>query len=405
VRLILRFILVVFILIIFGVTALLFMPGDRIAKFAEDQFEAATGRSMDITGDVRTSIYPLLGVRTGPVTIANADWAGGEPMLSADGLSIGVNLMALFKGDVKIKKVEVIAPQILLEVAKDGRANWEMAPAGDSTSAGPASGGGAIPAFTLGRGLVQGGKLTYINHASGEKTVLSDLDIDLRLPDFTGQGDISLSMRMHGQPISLDTTVVNFGKFINGGVSALETSIKTGGSSIAFNGKAGISPFAADGKVDADLAALKAVDCKTVAVCIIDKHAFLAALADGVIPHFAFIGLVHHNAVVAVIEGQITLDQHIVGIHNRIAEVVTLGNITGNHRVVGIHIVHGKTQVPKAVADEFVVARGVDKHAVAAKADIVADDAGAGGVPDIDAVATVVHALVLAAFDSVVGDQ
>jgi len=260
VRLILRFILVVFILIIVGVTALLFMPGDRIAKFAEDQFEAATGRSMDITGDVRTSIYPLLGVRTGPVTIANADWAGGEPMLRAEGLSIGVNLMALFRGDVKIKKVEVIAPQILLEVAKDGRGNWEMAPAGAATAqSGAASGGGVVPAFTLGRGLVQGGKLTYINHASGEKTVLSDLDIDLRLPDFTGQGDISLSMRMHGQPISLDTTIANFGKFINGGVSALETSIKTGGSSIAFNGKAGLSPFAADGKVDADLADMAAL--------------------------------------------------------------------------------------------------------------------------------------------------
>ena len=259
-RLILRFILVLFILIIVGVTALLFMPGDRIAKFAEDQFEAATGRSMDITGDVRTSIYPLLGVRTGPVTIANADWAGGEPMLRAEGLSIGVDLMALFGGDVKIKKVEVISPTILLEVAKDGRANWEMTPVG--ASAAPAevpSGGGAIPAFTLGRGLVQGGKLTYINHASGEKTVLSDLDIDLRLPDFTGQGDISLSMRMHGQPISLDTTVAHFGKFINGGVSALETSIKTGGSSIAFNGKAGISPFAADGKIDADLADMAAL--------------------------------------------------------------------------------------------------------------------------------------------------
>lgn len=257
-RLILRFILILFILIIVGVTALLFMPGDRIAKFAEDQFEAATGRSMNISGDVRTSIYPLLGVRTGPVTVANADWAGGEPMLRAEGLSIGVDLMALFKGDVKIKKVEVIAPQILLEVARDGRANWEMTPA--AATAGAASGGGgAIPAFTLGRGLVQGGKLTYINHASGEKTVLSDLDIDLRLPDFAGQGNISLSMRRNGQPVSMDTTVANFGKFINGGLNALEVSIRIGGSSIAFDGKAGISPFAAEGKVDADLPDLAAL--------------------------------------------------------------------------------------------------------------------------------------------------
>ena len=103
-RLLLRFILVLFVLAVVAVGALLFMPGDKIAQFAEEQFEEATGRAITIGGDVRTSIYPVLGVRTGAISIANATWSDAGPMMQADGMSIGVDLMALLNGDVKIKR-------------------------------------------------------------------------------------------------------------------------------------------------------------------------------------------------------------------------------------------------------------------------------------------------------------
>ncbi len=257
-RLILRFILVLFVLAVVTIAALLFMPGDKIARFAEQQFETATGRSIEIGGDVRTSIYPLLGVRTGAITIANAPWSDAGPMLQAEGMSIGVDLMALFRGDVRIKKVEVIAPKILLEVAKDGRANWEMvATGGDAASAGGDAGG--IPAFSLGRGLIRDATLTYIDHASGEKISLSEMDAELRLPKFTGRADISLSARLNGQAVSLAADVAAFDKFLSGAVGQMATTVQVGGSKISFDGKAGISPLSADGDIKADLADMAAL--------------------------------------------------------------------------------------------------------------------------------------------------
>lgn len=52
--------------------ALVLMPRERVAELAAREFEAATGRDLTISGDVRPSIWPRLGVRTGPVTVANA---------------------------------------------------------------------------------------------------------------------------------------------------------------------------------------------------------------------------------------------------------------------------------------------------------------------------------------------
>lgn len=259
-RFIFRSVIVLVVLVLVTVATLLFIPGDKIARFAEDQFETATGRTIAISGDVRTTIYPLLGVRTGPLTIANAPWSESGPMVQAQGLSIGVDLMALFGGDVKIKKIEVIAPEILLEVSKDGRANWDMAqPASAVGAVGAVGQAAGVPAFSLGRALITNGRLRYVDHASGAKYALSQMDVDLRLPDFAGRGDLSLSARMNGQSISLNAEVAQFGKLINGGVSGLVAAFKTGGSTIKFNGKGGISPLAADGDLNANLADMAAL--------------------------------------------------------------------------------------------------------------------------------------------------
>lgn len=256
-RLLLRFILVLFVLAVVAIGALLFMPGDKIAQFAEEQFENATGRAITIGGDVRTSIYPLLGVRTGAISVANATWSDAGPMLQADGMSIGVDLMALLNGDVRIKKIEVVAPKIILEVAKDGRANWDMA-SGGAGGAG-ASDSGGIPAFSLGRGIIKDAKLTFIDHASGEKIILNDMDAELRLPVFTGRGNISVSARLNGQAITAKVDVAAFDRFLSGAVGKLTTVVQIGGNAIEFDGKGGFSPLAADGTVRADLGDMAAL--------------------------------------------------------------------------------------------------------------------------------------------------
>ncbi len=252
-RFVIRSIIVLVLLVIVAIGALLLLPGDKIARFAESQFASATGRAITIGGEVKTTIYPLLGVRTGAITIANAPWSKSGPMVQAEGMSIGVDLTALFTGDIRIKKIDLQTPKILLEVAKDGRANWEM---GKTSSAGSGAGTGptgGIPAFSLDRALIKNGTLTYLDHGSGGKTSLSEMDVDLRLPEFAGRADLALSARMNGQALSVQGNVAQFATLLEGGITGVKTTVKTGANLVKFNGKAGISPPAAEGSLEASL--------------------------------------------------------------------------------------------------------------------------------------------------------
>ncbi len=128
-------------------------------------------------------------------------------------------------------------------------------------------------------------------------------------------------------------------------------------------------------------------------------------MLDGIVNNLAFVGVIHHDPVVAVARREISLDPHVVRIHDCVAEVIAFGNIPRNHAVIGIHIMHRKPQITKAVADKFVVFRGVHKHPVAPPAHIVADHPCTWCIPDIDAVAAVIHSTVQPPLDDIANYQ
>ncbi len=259
-RWIVRFLVTLFVLAAVAIGALLLVPGDRIAALAEREFVAATGRSIDIDDDVTATIFPRLGVRTGPVEIANADWADSGPMLRAEGLQVGVELLPLIAGRIEIAEITIIAPEVLLERGADGRANWEFETAAAREAIGESAGaGGGIPEFTLGQANITGGSLRYRDHASGGDVTLTDLDLRLELPVFDGPGDITMTARMNDQLQEISGRVENFGPFLNGAVSRMALTLGVGGSTIGFEGRGGYQPFAFDGTINADLADMAAV--------------------------------------------------------------------------------------------------------------------------------------------------
>ncbi len=243
--------------------ALFLLPAERIARLVTDQFEAATGREMTLRGDVRPTLWPELGVNTGAVTIANAPWSDAGPMLKAERLSVGVDIVALIRGDIRIKRVEAEAPEILVEIARDGRGNWEFAgvEAADAVEGGAAASGGsdALPAFSLDEAVISGGRVTFVDHAAGTRTELADIDATVRLPDLRGAASLKISTLLNRQRVSLDADIDGFAAFLGAGAVPVRLDARIGGSSVAFDGRAGLTPVAAGGRLDADLADMAAV--------------------------------------------------------------------------------------------------------------------------------------------------
>src|SRR6056297_3796662 len=124
----------VFLFVAFAAVAVLMLPRERIARVASTELSEVLGRDVEITGDIGLSFWPVLGVRTGPVTVAGPDWAEGQPLLKAEAMSVGVGAMAALRREIDIRQVELTRPQINLIRAADGRVSWAFGESGAAES-------------------------------------------------------------------------------------------------------------------------------------------------------------------------------------------------------------------------------------------------------------------------------
>ena len=248
-------------LVVLGVGLGAMVPAERVAQAVSSQFEAMTGRKLQLQGEVSPRLWPSLGISTGPVSIANAEWAeGDQPLFQAQGLSIDVNFGALFGGEVKILGLSADRPEINLERNDQGEANWVFA-------AGTGGGAGSVPApatgFTLDEGTIAGGAVRYVDRQTGREIALDDVDATLSIPDFSGPFTVKASGLSGGQQVALDLSGGVFSAFALGRVVPVTATLTAGGTKVSFDGRGGYAPLAAEGALSADLSDLPALGALT----------------------------------------------------------------------------------------------------------------------------------------------
>lgn len=248
-------------LVVLGVGLGAMVPAERVAQAVSSQFEAMTGRKLQLQGEVSPRLWPSLGISTGPVSIANAEWAeGDQPLFQAQGLSIDVNFGALFGGEVKILGLSADRPEINLERNAEGEANWVFA-------AGTGGGAGSVPApatgFTLDEGTIAAGAVRYVDRQTGREIALDDVDATLSIPDFSGPFAVKASGLSGGQQVALDLSGGVFSAFALGRVVPVTATLTAGGTKVSFDGRGGYAPLAAEGALSADLSDLPALGALT----------------------------------------------------------------------------------------------------------------------------------------------
>lgn len=248
------------VLALLAVVALFLIPSEKIAGLAATEFERATGRALTIEGAVRPTLWPVLGVKTGAVTIANADWASDAPMLRAEALVIGLDMSAALGGAVQITDLVATQPVITLERAADGRGNWEFEAVGSGAAAGGANDPvAAAKPFTLAKGVIENGSVSYIDHKTGQKVDLTEINAETAIPDFNGPVEVGMSAVTGGQRFAVKLRLAEFAPFLSGKVVALALNGTAGAANLAFDGRAGFAPPMAEGNLDADLGDLTAL--------------------------------------------------------------------------------------------------------------------------------------------------
>ena len=226
--------IVVFLFVGFAAAGLMLLPKERIAKVASAEMSKALGREVLISGDIGLSVWPVLGVKTGPVQIAGPEW-DTAPLLKADALSIGVGAAAALKREVEIRRIELVSPEINLITAKDGRVSWAF---GESTeAAGASEGSTGVTPFSLARATVTGGTVLIDDRRAGTREKLTGLDVALSMPELAGPATLKLSGLRGGAALSLEGTVGNARDLIAGRLTPVTARFEAAGGSARFEGR------------------------------------------------------------------------------------------------------------------------------------------------------------------------
>jgi len=87
--------------------------------------QEATGRQLTITGEIKLSIYPWIGLSLGATQLSNAEGFGNTPFASVETVEVKVKLLPLFKQRLEMQKIRLYGLRANLAKNKAGVSNWD----------------------------------------------------------------------------------------------------------------------------------------------------------------------------------------------------------------------------------------------------------------------------------------
>ena len=177
----------------------------------------ATGRSLDIAGDVELSFLPMPHIRATDLRLRNAPSASVANMVTMKELRASIKLLPLLTGNVEIAVVELVEPLIELERRADGSANWEFIPATDTarpvstptTLARSEENGNRRQSKAVNLELLRviDGTIIYRDVTSQSFHRLENLTVDMTAGSMTGPFTARGGVRFKGIAFTLDAKV------------------------------------------------------------------------------------------------------------------------------------------------------------------------------------------------------
>lgn len=90
----------------------------------------STGRELQLSGDIKLSVFPWVALELGPAALGNPPGFGEEPFLSLTHASVRVKLLPLLHKRLEVARLDIDGLNVRLLKNAEGRGNWQDA---DST--------------------------------------------------------------------------------------------------------------------------------------------------------------------------------------------------------------------------------------------------------------------------------
>ena len=159
---------VVALIVIVTVSALLTFDVNKYKPNIESASSAATGLEVTINGKMGLSFFPF-GLSAKDIHVAGKE---GE-IISLENLKLGVELMPLLRGQLKVTFCEVIKPAVTIVRNAGGKYNFERTEK-KSTKEKPGA------AISLNELKLSRGVLVYLDKKTGEKTELKGINLAIK---------------------------------------------------------------------------------------------------------------------------------------------------------------------------------------------------------------------------------
>ncbi len=248
------------VVLVAGVVALpFFVPVSVYKTQIEAQAKAATGRDLAIKGDMKLSLFPAVAIEAKDVSFANAAGASTPEMARLKSLKVAVKLMPLLKGSLEVESFILEEPVIVLEIDKQGRANWVFETRPATPGAAPqATGSSAAGDIRLGEVKLKDGRLTYIDARTGEKEELTAINATVELPDLDRPMKFDGGATWHGKPLTVKLDVDKPRAFMAGQPAGISLLLGGDPVKIGFKGQVTTSGAGrAQGDVDLAIPSVK----------------------------------------------------------------------------------------------------------------------------------------------------
>ncbi|MGD9638057.1 MAG: AsmA family protein [Alphaproteobacteria bacterium] len=121
-----------FLIILLGLlaAAVVFLPSfvdwNKYKPQIAHQINQVIGREVLIDGDVSFQILPYPFLSLGQTRVRNISGSEQETMANIKNIEITVEPYSLLKGEIRMKRISLINPEIMLEVLADGQVNWNF---------------------------------------------------------------------------------------------------------------------------------------------------------------------------------------------------------------------------------------------------------------------------------------
>lgn len=157
----------------------LFVNWNDYRAVFEEQASALVGRPVAIRGEIEARIMPAPVLRLHDVAIADADGSFETPFARVETVTADLSPGSLLQGAIDVRDLRLTVPVLRLAVDEDGSLSWDAKNA-------PKPKQGYATGFSVSEVSIDGGRIEYIDAATGRALALTDIVGSLVMRDLAG---------------------------------------------------------------------------------------------------------------------------------------------------------------------------------------------------------------------------